>query len=675
LRRILLYSLMLLAGAAVFCFVRPALTRLRGTAGPGESVDITIVSLGTGCLGVAMAEGNLGAKIVAGDYFLAADRSQPCLLVTTFGPDMGLRSVHRFNLAGSFGAIADFIEFCRSQPADTVVAMSVNGTIELPRDARAAHGVELAKAEFMHLGVKARPYESERMSWAFLCIRRENRWQPIMEHVSNSHGVRLSLVLESDITRYDNIEGAYVDESSDEQEIHLLNYVSRAWHVGHRISISSARGAAGTYPATARVPAYAMGNSNTLLRSDRSLIWTDMALGSHPRFECGAGLDLSGAGPAVCRMLVDGRCLSALELPGAAPGYEKWKVNLGDFANGRVDLELRVTAGRGASNAVALLRDPVLLFGTPAARDDTGQAGLGEKHSVVFIGHAYSFNGFDKNRYKPYIVADPALFAGRALPYARRIRDELVARNTALFYGRADELGGSRLVWGGDVVYGPTPGSVAHFLGLANRLDKTPQVLVPGNHDWEFTQRETLPNVFHAVGTSSEIIGNVRVVYADTVTDRGKRMNAQAACHPLPAWISDLVRKMTLPERGHSVLVFMHHAPWIEEERTANVSHKDCPWWNRVVHPALVKARKESGRDFYIIAGDGGTGCLADGRQIDGIHYVVTGPPRFDDHVANGFVEISWSGESGGLSFTVHAWKPDRGFLCTRPDAFPWRVE
>jgi hypothetical protein len=379
----------------------------------------------------------------------------------------------------------------------------------------------------------------------------------------------------------------------------------------------------------------------------------------------------------VFQVHVDGRQVAATNERSTSifdSTWPKWEVDLSDFENRRVDLEL--TFGRGPDGVFygGCWADPFLVYGTagtPVAHHDEKNDKATRTYRMCFLGHGYSFNGFDKTSYGTYAGFDLTRY--RAAEFAGRFEVENDGVSVKAFYSQIAESRPDRLVWGGDAVYQVNANSIAHFTGLVNSLENVPQVLIPGNHDYLLLENTEVLDLFRATANATEILGNVRFLYVNTVSSEGLPFSDAATSQPDKNWVDRLVRTVEGFKRGHTVVILMHHAPWIEEPGRANVSHGDYPWWNRMVHPSIVKAAQAKGCRFYVIAGDGGTGSFAEGRVIDGVHYVVTGQPRFDDSVPNGFIELTWNGKEPGISVLVHTWRPETGFTMHKPTQYPWR--
>ncbi len=298
------------------------------------------------------------------------------------------------------------------------------------------------------------------------------------------------------------------------------------------------------------------------------------------------------------------------------------------------------------------------------------------KSSLVFLGHAYPLNGFDKRKLKHYqgwIPETQPVEAKAGTPIVQRVlnnSDPALVRSS--FYDPLSALSPDRWVWGGDSIYLVNKQTKEYFYDLVQSYQQVPQVFLPGNHDFNLINTRHTSTYFQKMPGEEEILAGIRMLYVDTVTENGALMaRGKGYSAPSEQWISDFKTRINNQQGERGLIIMMHHAPWFLGKPQANVTHKDSPWWNQV-HPILQNQVAE-GQAVVVVSGDGGRPCMADGQIIDGVRYCVTGQPAHDGSSPNGFLRFSWKEQVEGIQVDVFTWTVAGGLEEHTSPPFPWR--
>ncbi len=296
--------------------------------------------------------------------------------------------------------------------------------------------------------------------------------------------------------------------------------------------------------------------------------------------------------------------------------------------------------------------------------------------SIVFIGHAYPMNGFDKSLFREYLGWKPGTLPQETrggTPIARRLeinsKTELIRSS---FFDPLAALEPDRWVWGGDSLYRDTRPSRDYFFNLVDEYKHIPHVYIPGNHDCALLKAKRIESHFHNPEQNEETLAGIRVLYVNTVTENGAKMApTKSHCVPSDTWLGEFKASIASDQGERGMVIMLHHAPWFTGKSQANVTHKENPWWD-AIHP-LLKEKVIAGKSVLVLSGDGGHSCLADGMIRDGIKYCVTGQPTNDRPIPNGFLRLSWTATSKEVQVDAFTWTPEGGIEEHMAPEYPWR--
>ncbi len=251
--------------------------------------------------------------------------------------------------------------------------------------------------------------------------------------------------------------------------------------------------------------------------------------------------------------------------------------------------------------------------------------------TILFVGHSYPRNGFNGGRKPVY-------------PDRERPMEFLISH--------AARTRPVRVVFGGDVIWSPSPGELSHARRIKDRMPAARFVM--GNHEsyWDLTagRRAELRELFGDPYRFEDVDG-VRLIYLHTTLP----------ANVLGRWGLDdeqraFLKRALDPSQYRHALVFMHHALWAGGTIYANGVYLDADglaadWVDNIV-PLL---RESAVRGVF--SGDGG--LLAPGRRfmIGSIPHFMTGwggspelfPPEWlAIELGQDSVRVSWNKLLGG---------------------------
>jgi hypothetical protein len=627
------------------------------------------------------------SAILVNDRVLREPNSEAGLRVAVAKSDGEVLSGF-FRVAVRAGEVERLEQFIDAVEPGSGLAISLHRAITPTGPAAEAAGGPSAARERLaallaRIGSRAAPVDRAGVSWAYLALRLDKgsgvkgrEWVSLAESASASRGVSISFVLGPDRRRYANYASRVVMEG--ESRLRLIDRWPTLDPMPDTALAESVVIAGRELPAIFAHPPYRQEVLAEHPDGENRLLFEHVDLGEFPRFTCSIGLREEYYGKSdgvVFSVAVDGEVVATRALSTGAedpPAWHDWSVDLGKYAGRTVALELRTGPGGNTSYDHAYWGDPAVVSGSPPAQKGPPAA---DAHRLVFIGHAYPMNGFDKRQRAKYLDWDTSddtyMTWGKSV--RRRIQVERSPAARADFFGAMHACEPERLVWGGDTLYAPGKAANEYLREMLGGMDEQ-QVVLPGNHD---ASAAVIPDVLEACVAAAgeeETIGGVRLMYVDSTHSGDRNIVSKALCAPDQPWIDALTGRIAavpVDSDVYGLVLMLHHAAWITEPGVANVAHSD-DWWGREIHPAL-QALAEAGISVVVIAGDAGDHCMADGRRLDGVTYVVTGQPRFDSDVPNGFVEVGWGPSRPGLAVREHTWTWGREPEVFEPQSDSWR--
>lgn len=627
------------------------------------------------------------SAILVNDRVLREPNSDAGLRVAVAGDDGEVSSAF-FRLADRAGEIERLERFVNGVEPGSALALSLHRAMGPAGPASEGVGGASAAGERLaallaRIGSRAAPVGRPGVSWAYMALRLDKgsrgdggEWVSLAESASASRGVSISFVLGPNRRRYADYASRVVLEG--ESRLRLIDRWPTLDPMPDTALAQSVVIAGRELPAIFAHPPYREEVLAEHPDGENRLLFENVNLGESPLFACSIGLREEYYGKSdgvVFSLAVDGELVAARTLSTGAedpPAWQDWSIDLGKFAGRTVALELRTAPGGNTNFDHAYWGDPVVVSGAPAEQAASPAA---DEHRVAFIGHAYPMNGFDKRKRAKYLDWDTSddtyMTWGKSV--RRRIQVERSPAARADFYGAVRALKPDRLAWGGDTLYAPGPGTDEYLREMLADMDEH-HVVLPGNHDASAAVSPGVLEECVAAAGQEETIGGVRLMYVDSTHSGDRNIVSKALCAPDQPWIDALTKRLaavSADSEVYGLVLMMHHAPWITEPGVANVAHSDG-WWAREIHPAL-RALAEAGIGVVVIAGDAGDHCMADGRRLDGVTYVVTGQPRFDSEVPNGFVEVAWGPSRPGLAVRVHTWTWGREPEAFEPESDSWR--
>lgn len=604
--------------------------------------DITVLSTGKGFDRAVRGSRRFVAAVFIGDELVQHDRMRDALSVVTLSHDRKIRKVDSFALAYSPSDMEAFVSYCRNQTLNTILVMAVSRSIKLPEDVRMKEPIGRVRDTFRALGTRAKPYDDDAASWAFICIRRPQGWVPLAEYYSDHIGVTLSFTVEADSTGYDQQTGRYLENRlrDERRNVHLLDHLESAVTLSRYALYTPAEALVKNQADSIYLPADS-GEGAQRRRIDRRVGWFDLELGAQPLFRCSLDIDKSPAEREISfGLYVDGERLATQTIRGHTTSgrlWHPWEVDLAAFSEQHVDLELRVEPSPQGPLPGVYLGAPVLSYGPVSGAVAQRLSADKAQRRVLFLGRAYPLIEGDRSRVDSFVSS---------------IREQHP----------------DRLVWGGNSITAAEPKAVARLSAVMQQLGDLPQTWVPGRRDYALSGMLALQPMFRVLGNRSELLGSVRLLYVDTIASEGRSISSERRSQPGPRWKGDLVKRIRSIRRGRSVIMFMYHAPW----RDQGAGRAADTWWMSKIHPVLAEITSKTGKTFYIVAADQGAQSFADGRLIDGVHYIVSGQPAAGDTISTGFLAFRWSGTKPAVKVGVSIWRPGKGFEHHEPNAYPW---
>lgn len=601
----------------------------------------------------------------------------------------GLTRSAFFRLADRPGEVEKLAQFIEAVAPGEALVMVVHRSIAPAAAPPAPDGVALTAerdrlaALMRRLGAEAAPIDRAGVSWGFIGLRLDEPgheegtpWVRLAESVSASRGVSVAFVLGTDQRRYLDYPSRLISDGPT--ALRLMERWPTLKPMPDTAIFGSIQIGGRELPAILAHPPYRAEVLAEHPDGENRLPFEGVRLGKSPRFECAIGLGDEAHGEsdgATFSLVVDGQVVASRTVTAAAeepPAWHDWTVDLAPWAGETVTLELRTGPNGSTLFDHAHWGNPLAVSGDAPAESALDP----DDHRLVFVGHAYPMSGFDKRSRPSYLGWDTAdgTYSAHGRSVRRRVQIERWPAARSAFEDAIRAVHAERLIWGGDCMY--TPGS-AESAYLAERLASfgEGQVVLPGNHDFPLAADPAVLQRCAAAAGQDETVAGVRLLYVDSIRS-GDRIivDDASACAPDRAWIDALQGRLAAAAADpgiYGLVLMLHHAAWITEPGVANVAHSD-DWWGREIHPAL-QALAEAGISVVVIAGDAGDHCMADGRRLDGVTYVVTGQPRFDSDVPNGFVEVGWGPSRPGLAVRVHTWTWGREPEVFEPQSDSWR--
>jgi len=214
------------------------------------------------------------------------------------------------------------------------------------------------------LAARSRPFEPERVSWAYIGVRLRSGWARLCEGFSDETGVLLSFILSPDWRDYRGFAGEVAVFEADDgapafRLARLLQDGTRSSTV--RIVPSVTLGGVELPSIFARPTV--QGPQRTPTPS--SVVWERVPLSRGSRFETHISLQQGRQASDGVRfqLLIDGRLVheEAIGAGQAIPaGWRSWDLDLSAFAGQAVRFELRVDPGGNSAGDWALWGDPVI---------------------------------------------------------------------------------------------------------------------------------------------------------------------------------------------------------------------------------------------------------------------------------------------------------------------------
>lgn len=616
---------------------------------------VRVFSAGRGLKPAAFGDKPQHDAIVLGEWALTSPEAHDGLRVGLFDSADRLAEYRLFPPGEFTGSCDELRRWLAETPEGGCAAFSVAGVM-FEQGAKPETFEEISR----WIGARQAPSGTAPTSWAFVARRAGGAWQPIAEASSMARGVSIAATLEGGggtghaVSVVDPRRKRSLLALFDSAERQMESFIER-----RRIADERACDAIAASPPHGDHLRSAPDGLNRIL-------WREMKLGAHPVFRSLVSIQDAARGRSdgvEFQVRVNGETIAALPYGATGQdtmGWQPFSADLSAFAGQTVAFELTVAPREHPSFDWAAWGDPAILDeplapDLPATAAGSGMpSGNGGTVRAVFLGHVYPLNGFDKRNYDQYgnwITSDPT----RGQLFRARVATERDRLLLTAFYTRAASFLPQRVIWGGDSAYANSPAEFNAVASLARMFPTARQAFVPGNHDPSIANAPQLASINSIAPGSEESLAGARLMYIDAVNDGQRPMHpvtdpamlkngwAHWESKPTKAWIDAFVARLKQPMEESSLVLFLHHAPWLIEDGFANIGHPKNSWWLRQVHPVLADLVKGQHKTITVIAGDAGDHTLCDARTLDGVRYAACGQPRVGETVPNGFLILEWS--------------------------------
>jgi hypothetical protein len=340
----------------------PAITETEETTGAGILIFSAGQDLRPEIYGLYLKH---QAIIVNGEYY-AQDDADNGLGVITITDGHTFNRFRHFDLAGSPKDCDELIRHCQRLPVNTVLSMGVKRTAA-PDPKKNQDWHRRLAILFDRLGARVPPTKEAKASWAYVCIRRPQGWVPLAESYSLTKGISMAFQVRSDLAYYDDFKAEVLFDRSEVLSLtetfgkadfvtQPLTKVERPVNSVRRISMQGIR---------AQPPYGAQATKQKL--KDNRIVWRDLKIGPHARFESYLGLDSdhrTKSDGVAFMVVVDDEIIGQREVgvdQNELDDWIPWTVDLGRFANRRVSFELRVGPKGNNWSDHSVWGDPVIV--------------------------------------------------------------------------------------------------------------------------------------------------------------------------------------------------------------------------------------------------------------------------------------------------------------------------
>lgn len=322
----------------------------RTPAAVGDGTTVRVFSLGAGLTAERFERRERAQEIIVDGDLLSYDTAVNGLRFASFPIDGGEVEHGNFDLTNDPGAARELAAWIDARPVNTVVALAVFRFID-PRGPRAEQRARTLAELFERLGTSARPHTSNRQSWAWLGIRREDGWQRIAERSSLSKGVMIAQNLPPDPAAFDRLPDPQpvVETERVRRLVSLYPYgttkldpfntVRRGYGVAFEINREQRDGFSASPPFGDAFPPDAP--------DEKRIVFPYVLLGAKPALETEIGIESyhrSGCRGVEFQVLVDGQpaATRAIALdPNEPDAWLPWQIDLSPWERRWVRIELR----------------------------------------------------------------------------------------------------------------------------------------------------------------------------------------------------------------------------------------------------------------------------------------------------------------------------------------------
>ena len=285
--------------------------------------------------------------ISIGDLLLTSSGSSLGLQVATLAPGLKFQHHRIYDTAEDSTAGSSLHEQLDDAPVGTLFVVAVQGLVR-PADGELATLDGFARK----LGAELSPFRAPSASWAVISYKLATGWRVLAEAYSEDREVSLAFTVSPAPRTYRDFRSAVFYAPGDgPQTVNLFHDLASGDVLSGTILRDQWSRLAGTMKSSLVMPA-----AHSVPATVR---WSNVMLGTQPYFTASLGKRVPFAATAIMR--IQGQEVDRRELGSDLRiGWHPWRVDLSDWENKQVSLELSIEVPKGTPGSTVFLGLPEL---------------------------------------------------------------------------------------------------------------------------------------------------------------------------------------------------------------------------------------------------------------------------------------------------------------------------